>query len=126
MTLEKADKIVNIFGKHMEHTQGKLIFIFSTHIPESFLPFPRDVLEEALNIVATHHYDMGNQKAVELIQNSIMSLSFYKNDEEAVLGAAKLFNDPAWCETVLPAFKKFQKDWIRTQGGFENWPNEFT
>ena len=118
MTFDKANKIVHIGGAYLEYCQGRLHSIFLSNIPESFLPFPKETIEEALNIVAEHHHNMGNQDEVKLLQKSMGWLLCYKDDEEAVLQAAKLFNDPKWREAMLPAFKKFQKDWIKTQGDF--------
>lgn len=114
MDIDKASKIVNIYGKHLEHC-SKLNFIFGSNIPESFLPFPKDVIEEASNILAEHHFNNGNKTAVSSIENAKAGLIGYINDEEAILKSAKLWNEPAWRESMLPAFKEFQKSWIKTQ-----------
>jgi hypothetical protein len=119
MTLDKASKIVKIWGVYLEYVGGKLTLIFSACIPESFLPFPIETLEEALNTVAKHHHNMGNKDEVKELHKSIGWLTAYKDDEEAVLQAAKLFNDLGWRKAILPVFKKFQKDWIKTQGDFQ-------
>jgi hypothetical protein len=116
MTLDKASKIVKIWGIYLEYMGGKLNLIFGACIPESFLPFPIETLEEALNAVAEHHHNMGNKDGVKALDGSFGALTGYKDDEEAVLQAAKLFNDPKWREAMLPVFKKFQKDWIKIQG----------
>ena len=118
MTFDKASKIVNIWGIYLEYMGGKLNLIFGASIPESLLPFPIETLEQALNTVAEHHHKMGNNDVVKDLHRSIGCLTGYKDDEEAVLQAARLFNDPKWREAVLPVFKRFQKDWIRTQGDF--------
>ncbi len=116
MTLNEAVKIIQVWGKYLEYSSAKLMLIFASNIPESFLPFPRKTLEEALNIAAEHYRKMGNDKVVKAMQNSIGFLEAYRDDEEAILQAAKLFNDPKWREAMLPAFKKFHKDWIEAQG----------
>ena len=118
MTLDKASKIVNIWGVYLEYIGGKLNIIFGAYIPESFLPFPKETLEEALNTVAEYHHNMGNKDRVKALHAGIGCLTGYKDDEETLLQAAKLFNDPKWREVMLPVFKKFQKDWIKTQGDF--------
>jgi hypothetical protein len=115
MTFDKANKIVQIWGRYLEYC-SKLNLIFGSYIPESFLPFPKDILEEALNIVAEHYHNLGNINHVKLLQGSIATLAGYKDDEEALLMSAKLFNNPKWREAMLPVFKKFQNDWIKTQG----------
>jgi hypothetical protein len=119
MTLDEASKIVKIWGIYLEYVGGKLVSLFGAYIPESFLPFPKKTLEEALNIVAEHHHNMGNQDTVKGLQSTIASLLFYTDDEEAILKSAELFNNPSWRKATLPVFKKFQKDWIKTQGDFQ-------
>jgi hypothetical protein len=114
MTFDEANKIVHIWGTYLEYCQGRLHSIFFSHIPESFLPFPKDTIEEALNIVAKHYHNMGNRDQVKLLQRSMGCLLFYEDDEEALLQAAKCFNDPKFREVVLLTLKKFHKDWIRT------------
>ena len=118
MTFDEASKIVQIWGRYLEYVSGKVAFLFGASIPESFLPFPKDTLLEALNIVAEHHHKTGNQRGVKLMQETAAALIAYVDDEEALLQAAKNFNDPKWREAFLPALKKFQKDWIKTQGDF--------
>ena len=118
MTLDEASKIVQIWGRYLEYFQGKLNFIFSARIPESFLPCPLKTIEEAINIVAEQYHNQGNQEAVNALQSGIGWLTAYTNDEKAVLSAAKAFNDPKWRKAMLPAFKKFQKNWIKSQGDF--------
>lgn len=115
MTLEQANKIVNIWGKHLEYANSKLMYIFSTSIPESFLPFPKETIEEASNIVAKSYHDIGNQEAVKTIQSAIVFLTSYVNDDKAILQAARNFNNQKWRKTTLPSFKKFQVDWMKTQ-----------
>ena len=118
MTPDKANKIVRIWGRYLEYMGGKLTIIFGPYIPKSFLPFPIETLEEALNMVAEHHRNMGNKYAVKNLQESLGDLTGYKDDEEAVLQAAKLFNDPKWRKAMLPVFKEFQNDWIKAQDDF--------
>lgn len=118
MTFEKANKIVQIWGKYLEYASGKLMSAFGARIPESFLPFPKKTLEEALNIIAEYHHNNGNQDKVKLIQETAVLLTTYIDDEEAFLQAAKSFNDPSWRKAMFPAFKEFQNDWIKTQGDF--------
>ncbi|MCC6323350.1 hypothetical protein IT400_01010 [Candidatus Nomurabacteria bacterium] len=89
MTTDKASKIVNIYGKHLEQC-SKLNFIFGSHIPESFLPFPKDVIEEALNVLAEYHFSNGNKVAVNSMENAKAGLIGYINDEEAILKSVEL------------------------------------
>ena len=115
MTLNEADKIVQIWGKYLEYASGKITMIFGTRIPESLLPYPKDILLDALNIMAEHYHKTGNQREVKLLQETAAELIAYVNDEEALLQATKNFNDPKWREAMLPAIKEFQNDWIKAQ-----------
>jgi len=106
MTFNEADKIVHIYGRYLEYC-SHITIIFCCRIPESFLPFPKDTLEEALNIMAEHYHKAGDQHRVNLMQDVAITLSTYIDDEEAILEAARNFNDPK-CrkEFLLPVLKK--------------------
>ena len=117
MTLNEADKIVRIYGRYLEYC-SKITAIFLPRIPESFLPFPKDTLFEALNIMTKHYHATGNQRGVKLIQEIAGHLISYVDDEEALLQAAKLFNDPKWRQAFVLTLKNLQKDWIKTQDDF--------
>jgi len=114
MTLNEAEKIVQIWGKFVEYVSGKLTFIFGAQIPESFLPYPKDTLLEALNIIAEYQHKAGNHQAVRHLQAISAHLIAYVDDEEALLQAAKNFNNPNWRKALLPGFKQFQENWIAT------------
>jgi hypothetical protein len=119
MTLKDADKIAHIWGRYLEYC-SKLACVFSSSVPESFLPFPKNTLEEALNIMAEHYHKTGNKRGVELMQETVCLLIMYKDDEEALLEAAKKFTDPKYRESFIPMLKQMQKDWIKTQGAFDS------
>jgi len=114
MTLEKASKIIEIYGIHLEYC-SKLIYVFSSSIPESFLPFPKGIIEEAANVLAEHHFKNGNKIAVNSIENAKAALISYIDDEKAITESIKLWNDPTWRQSILLAFKDFQKNWIKTK-----------
>src|SRR4030043_2285725 len=114
MTPNDAEKIMHIWGRWEEFAFGKLHHIFGFAIPESFLPFPKDTLYKALDIMARQFDKTGNKRGVELMSKSAFTVdSFFVDDEEALLKAAKNFNNPEWRKELIPAFKKFQEDWIK-------------
>jgi len=92
--------------------------IFFTKIPESLLPFPKDIIEQASNMVAEFHHENGNKEAVNAIQACSVSLWTYSNDEESLLEAVKIWNNPEARKTLLPSLKKMQETWIASQGNF--------
>ena len=119
MTFNEASKITQIWGRCLEYFGGKLLIVFGARIPESFLPFPKNTLKEALNIMIECHNKQGNQQVVDGLKMSLGALTMYVDDEEAILEAAKNFNEPGWRERFVPTLKKFQNDWIKTQEKLE-------
>jgi hypothetical protein len=116
MTLDEASKIVRIWGVYLEYCQGRLMSLFHAQIPESLLPFPKDTIEEATNIVAEYHHNMGNQDQVKALQTAMAVLLFYEDDEKALLQAANSFNDQKFRQVIIGSLKKSRKDWIEALG----------
>lgn len=115
MTIEEADKIRIVWGKFLEHMFGKINLTFGGKIPESLLPYPKDVLMEALEIIHRHSYDIGDKRMMGLMEETSALLNTFINDEEAFISAGEKFNNPKWRESFVPALKNFQKEWIQTQ-----------
>ena len=111
MTLERANKIIEVWGVYLENFQGKLMYVFGGHIPKSFLPVLPEDLEEAINIIAEHHFNLNNREAEKSLKDSIGWLSAYGDDEESIIQTEKLFNDPEWRKVTIPAFRKYQNKW---------------
>lgn len=82
MTLETANVVFKKWQEYIE-INDKLTKIF-TSLPESFLPYPIEILEEALNIVAKKYFDAGDFKTSRDIQRIMATLLFYKDDEDAI------------------------------------------
>ncbi len=120
MTLDDADKIVHIWGRWLEFAYGKLHLIFLHGIPESFLPFPKDTLYKALDIMASNYSKTGDKHSIELMNNSAVTIHHdFVDNEAALINAAKDFNNPEWRRVFIPNFKEWQKEWIKTQGDFD-------
>jgi len=113
MTLEQASRIVDIWGNFLEHIGGKLNLIFMASIPESLLPFPAKTIEEALNIVAEQHHNMGNQDAVKAVQSSAVYLMAYTDDKEAFSKAGERFIIPEWREKIIPSLKELRDGQVK-------------
>lgn len=108
MTLEDADKIVNIWGIYLEYIHGKLSIVFGPQIPESFLPFSSEILEEAINIVAEHYHNIGDKEAMATLQSGIGLLTWYIDDKDSIAQSAELFAKPEWREAISLALVKFK------------------
>lgn len=115
MTLDEIDKILPIWGKFLEYTHGRLVLIFSTHIPESLLPFPKELLYEVFKLAEEQFQKMGDKRAAELMKESPGWLMWYVDDEDALLRAGKDFNDPKRRKLMITMLKDGQKNWIKTQ-----------
>ena len=99
-------------------------------VPESFLPYPADVLEEALNIIAKYYFDSGNKQMSENIKNSMASYlsPFFmtnnktgsrRTDEEAITDMKKMLDlieqDPKLKKALLKSLKECQDSWIKSR-----------
>lgn len=82
MTIEEAQIIFKDW-QYFAEINDKLSKVFFD-IPESFLPYPIDMLEEALNMVAKQYFESGDKKTSEALQTSIATLLFYKDDVVAL------------------------------------------
>jgi hypothetical protein len=108
MTLQQADQIRMDWAKFLEITNGRLVSLFLTHIPERFLPYSKEVIIEALEIVIKQFEKEGNQGAANITKATIPYLEWYVDDSEAIAIAAKNFVD-----------KEYQKVFSKTNDGQE-------
>ena len=128
MTFEEAKKIFKSWQDYQE-IADKLGTIFVV-VPESFLPYPVDTLEEALNIIAKEYFDTGDKKAANDIQESMgryltgyylpvegLVVTGDKLTEEEVLRKMKrdldfMLENPELLEAKLESLKKARDSWI--------------
>ena len=96
--------------------------------PASFLPYPVDILEDALNIVAKERYDAGDREIAETIQGHMalhLVAYFLPNskkimtDEEALEKMRDtldlILNNPSLKEVVLENLRNSQRSWMDTR-----------
>lgn len=98
MELEVADNIRLDFGYFIEHNHGALSLFFGLTIPQSLLPYPRESIEEALDIVTKHFSSINNYEAVKSIENIKSYLLWYVDDEIAVQKAIDKFTNGNFLE----------------------------
>ena len=103
MTLDEAWKIFKVWQDYQE-ILDKLHRVFTT-VPESFLPYSIDTLDEALNMVAKYYFDGGDKKASENIQESMARylLSYYMTASEGKSGTK---DTPLTDEEVISKMKR--------------------
>jgi hypothetical protein len=113
MTPQEAEKIFRAWQEYIE-INDKMDKVFSS-IPESFLPYPVKVLEEALNIEAKKYFDAGDKKMSRNIQEVMCTLIRYKDDEEALKSIHQkldlILNNPEIKEVILAGLKNTCDFW---------------
>lgn len=115
MTIREAGKIVEIWGRYLEFC-SKLIVVFGHKIPDSFLPFPKDILDEAIDIIIDQYHKEGNKHMINVLEESRYDLYIrYVNDEEALINAAEMFSNSELRQALATSLKELQQEWIKTQ-----------
>ena len=113
MTFEEADKIYKRWIEFVE-INDKLGRVFHS-IPKSLLPYPLEVLEEALNIIAENFWKDGEKRTSKNIQETIGTIIRYKYDEEALNNIPRWvtfsLKDPELKKIYLANLKKIQEFW---------------
>ncbi len=106
MKLSEAEEIFKVWQHFAYPMHSILHSIFLSNIPESLLPYPKDKLEEALNIVAKRFHDQGDYETSKAIQTNMAMLISYKDDNEALEQYADMVKNPKMREAVIEGMKK--------------------
>lgn len=135
MTNGEAGKIFDVWREYIEIAE-KLHTIFHV-VPESFLPYPADVLEKALNMVAKDYFDAGDKRMAKNIQemmalhlmpynitveNGELTSTNEKLTDEEVLGEMKkkldlILSNPELKDAVLANLKRVRDSWAKVKHG---------
>ena len=123
MEFKEEEKIFKDFQEYVE-IASKLEKIFSV-TPESFLPYSKEILEKALNIVAKKYLMYGNKKAYDTIgSNMVLFLFTSRKDEEALELMRKELNlrldNPELKKATIESLKEAHKDWLK----FKNYKHD--
>jgi hypothetical protein len=123
MTKEEAGIIYKSWQNYMEIADKFSRLMLP--VPESFLPYPADTLEEALKITAKDLFDSGDKGASETIQGSMGYLAPFFNkkgvikDEEAITNMKKMLDlieqSPELKKALLLKLKESQDSWIKSR-----------
>jgi hypothetical protein len=117
MKFDEAQKIFKYFQEYVE-ISDKLSKIFYK-IPESFLPYPLPVLEEAINVLAKNYFDAGDYEKSKTIQSAINFLLFYSKDEEAIESMKQnltiMSQNPELKKTYLENLKSSRDSWAKSK-----------
>jgi len=114
MVLEEAKKVFKSWQEYQEINDKLIKFFFFFGIPESFLPYPQEVLEEAINFVAKYYFDAGDHETSNDIRRTIGFLAFYKKDKEVldeIMNIKEVLKDPSIQESIMDGLKKARDIW---------------
>lgn len=121
MTTQEADKVVKIWGKYLEHVYGRLNTLFFNaddfdyRIPESLLPYSKEVLEEALGLMDRYYSETNNIKGSVLMRETAFILDRFGDDDKALQDAARVFSNSQKREERISHLKEWQETWLSTQ-----------
>jgi hypothetical protein len=119
MNILEASKILEVWKQWSYPFHSLLFSIFMGEIPESLLPYPKQLLAEALNTMYKIHLNSGNTKYAEAISNTIPFLMFYSDDDTAIKKIAQIYAIPDISKSFSESFTHFKNewvDWINKQG----------
>lgn len=115
MTFEEAEKIIGVYGKFLEYAFGRFNLLFFGRIPESLLPYSKDYLLKALNMVAKDYQSKGDQKHLKNIREVSANLMGFIDDEKAFLWINECFLHEERKNLILESIKEFQRTWVRQE-----------
>lgn len=110
MEIKEALEIFDVWRNWFDPCHTILLTAFMSHIPESFLPYSIDVLNEALTIVANIVVsdDKKMAKAIIVTRNC---LSFYSDDEEGYHMLSKMLSMPGMVKAMAERVKRNKDYW---------------
>jgi hypothetical protein len=111
MKIEEAIKIYEVWQLWFWPFHSLLFSIFHSNIPESFLPYPKNILYEALDeILKLHNENSKEYEAINFTKSSLLCM--YSNDKEAFENCFKKLSIPGMVEITSKNIKKFTTDWV--------------
>jgi lipoate-protein ligase A len=111
MNLKLAEAIMHDYGKFLEISHGGLMGLFSTEIPESLLPYPKEKIEEALVNMANFFRE--NETIKRNIEACLASLECYIEDKKALESFSKKMKNKEFMEKFLKWRKNRQEKLLK-------------
>lgn len=117
MTLFEAKEIFESWQEYVEYAD-KLHRIFP-EVPQSFQPYPSDILMEALNIIREYYFCSGNKDMAEKIENTAITWVSKVSDNEALSSMKKMLDliesNTDFKNAMLKSLKDVQDIWIEAR-----------
>ena len=120
LSLDEVNEITLAYGKFVEVANGPLMELFHSEIPESLLPFPKNVIERALIYAEKFWVEEGNMDAAESLASTRVLLMAYKDSTESLQGFQHRLGDAAWRKAILPRLGHAQKQQLASSIGRED------
>lgn len=130
MKLQEAQNIYREWKDFLE-IADKLMLIFPGSLPPSFLPYPPEIIEEALDIIIKSRMKDDNEREVELIRetasyfltpfcfSALKSESLKVTDYEALNSMRKslelILDNEEFKNDILKVLKEKQVSWIKSK-----------
>lgn len=111
MTIEEADKIITNWGRYMELMSHSNMSLFLVHIPESILPYSKESIAEASDMMIDYYTNSNNEEAANIVETCKANLLFYKDDEESIDNFIRMWGDTNSRARLLKALKESQGEW---------------
>lgn len=116
MTISEADEIFKVWQQWFWPFHSLLDSIFRlAGIPESFLPYPKETIDEALEIMLYHYKDTMEPEILKAIEVTKSYLGMYDNDKDALDTLIKYLSGPGMIETTSNNIKQFTTEWLNWQ-----------
>lgn len=110
MNLKLTEAIMHDWGKFLELSHSSLMMFFLSEIPEAFLPYPKEKIEEALLIAEKHFFSIGDEEMTKNLETVRSALLFYAEDEKAFKSFLERVKNKEFMEKLLEARKKRQEE----------------
>ncbi len=117
MTIQEANRVYESWKNYVE-VADKWSRLFMCSIPESFLPYPKEEIEEALNITAERYWNIGDKETSEAIKTTIAGFLWdHKKDEDVINSLSKMLkmmeDSPELKATLLEKSKEGRDSWLK-------------
>jgi hypothetical protein len=113
LSLDQAQRVTHDFGKYLE-VAGFVVQLFMSAIPELLLPYPKEVIQQALDIMSSYYNEKGDTEAVNQLVIGRTMLMGYINSEKAFSDFAKLLETPNFKNLIFPKLEEMQRDRLKS------------
>ena len=89
LTLVEAFNISAVYGRHLEYCGSFRVLFAGSVLPQSLLPFPRDIIAGAITKLIKHYEDENQFEHLQALREGFVALLAYCDDVSAFQYMAK-------------------------------------